>query len=79
MNGSSVSSRDLDQLGEVDHVLLDVDHAAGVVAEHPEQVGDAHVDRRGLDQRLVERVDHDPTGGELFTKGAVGQDHGCPR
>ena len=36
---------DLDQLGEVDHVLLDVDDAAGVVAEHAEQVRDAHVDR----------------------------------
>ena len=66
---------DLDELGEVDHVLLDIDDAAGVVAEHPEQVGDAHVDRRRLDERLVERVDDDPAGGELFTDGAVGQDH----
>jgi len=59
--------------------VLDVDDAPGVVAEHSEQVGDAHVDRRRLDQRLVERVDHDPAGGELFTDGAVGQDHGLPR
>ena len=56
-------------------IVLDVDHAGGVVAEHAEQVRDAHVDRRRLDQRLVERVDHDPPGGELFAEGAVGEDH----
>ena len=70
---------DLDEFGEVDHVLLDVDDAASVVAEHPEEVRDPHVDRRRLDERLVERVDHDPAGGELFTDGAVGQDHDRPR
>ena len=73
------AGRDLDELGEVDHVELHVDHAAGVVAEDPEQVRDPHVDRRRLDQRFVERVDHDPTGSQLFAKGAVGEDHESPR
>ena len=40
---------DLDQLGELLEVLLDVDHAGRVVAEDAEQVADLDVDRRRLD------------------------------
>ena len=32
-----------------------------------------------LDQRLVERIDDDASGGELLAEGAVGQDHARPR
>ena len=38
---------------------------------------DPHVDRRRLDQRLVERLDHDAPGVELLAQRAVGQDHGA--
>ena len=70
---------DLDEFGECGHVLLHVDDAAGVVAEHPEEVGDAHVDRRRLDERFVERLDDDPAGGQLFAKASVGEDHESAR
>ena len=67
----------LDQLGEPCHISLDVDHACGVVAEHTKQVRDPDVDRRWLNQRIVERVDDDAASVELFAETAVGQDHGA--
>jgi DNA-binding transcriptional MerR regulator len=39
-------------------------------------VVDVQVDRGGLDAALTERVDADPTRGELFTDRLVGEDHG---
>ena len=66
---------DLDELGEAAHVLLDVDHPGGVVAEHAEQRVDPHIDRRRLDRRLVEWVDPDLPSGDRLAQIDVGQDH----
>ena len=74
MNG--VVLADLDQLGELLEVLLHVDVAHRVVAEHPEEAVDVEVDGRRLDAALVERLDHDAAGGQLLADGAVGEDHG---
>jgi hypothetical protein len=66
---------DLHQLGQVLEVLLHVDQARGVVAEHPEEPVELEVDRRGLDARLVEGVDDDPAAGERLSDAAIGEDH----
>ena len=68
--------RDLDRLGERRHVVLDVDDPGRVVAEHPKQVADAHVDRRRLHRMIVERLDDDAAVGDLFAQGPIGKDHG---
>ena len=62
---------DLDQLGQVLEVLLDVDHAHGVVAEQPEVAVHVEVDRRRLDAVLAEGVDDDPARLELLADGAI--------
>ena len=58
MNASS--SRGLDELGQIGHRLLHVDEAVARVAEDAEAPVAAHVDRRGLDQIGLERVEPDP-------------------
>ena len=68
-------SGELDGLGERCHVVLHIDDPGGVVAEHPEQVADAHVDRRRLHGMIVERLDDDAPFGDLFTQRSVGKDH----
>ena len=70
-----VSDRHLDEFGQVPRVRLDVDHPARVVAEDAEQVGDPHVDRRRLDERVIQRFDDDASSIELLAKGPVRQDH----
>ena len=65
----------LDELGEAGLVGFDVDDGGGVIAEHPEEMGDPNVDRGGLDELVVVGVDHDPTGGDLLANRAVRQDH----
>ena len=66
---------DVDELGEILLRLLRIDVGSGVVAEDAEQRVAVEVDRRRLDRRLVERIDHDAPGGELLADGAVGEDH----
>ena len=66
---------DLDELGQCGEVVLDVDDAGGVVAEHPEQLVEAHVDGRRLHQVVVERLDDDAPGSKPFADRAVRQDH----
>ncbi len=66
---------DLDELRELLEVLLHVDMAHRVVAEHAEPPVEAQVDRRGLEPGRVERVDDDPARVEVFADGAVGEDH----
>lgn len=58
---------DLDQLGEPGEILLHVDHAGRVIAEHAEEAVEAHVDRARLYERLVERRDDDAAGVERLT------------
>ena len=67
---------DLDLLGEGSHVVLHVDDLRRVVAEHPEVLADANIDRRWLHEVVVERFDDDAAGGDLLAKGSVGEDHG---
>ena len=67
---------DLDEPGELLEVLLHVDDGHRVVEEHTEELVQANVDRRGLDQRLVGWVENDAAGGQLLTDAPVGQDHG---
>src|SRR5690606_12459046 len=70
-----VALGDLDLLGEVGEVALDVDDRHRVVEEAAEQLVEPQVDRRGLHARLVQRFDGDAAGGELLADGAVRQDH----
>jgi hypothetical protein len=70
---------DLDEFGEVLLVFLHVNNAGGVVAKHPEVAVNAKVNRRRLHVGRFERIDHDPSGGNLFSKGAIRQDHGAQR
>ena len=70
------SRTDLDELGQRGEVVLDVDDAGRVVAEHPEQPVEAHIDGRRLHQTVVEGLDDDASGSDLLTDRAVRQDHG---
>ena len=67
---------DLDQLGQLLLVLLDVDHPLAVVAEDTEVAVDVEVDRGGLDAVVAERVDDDPARRQLLADGDVREDHG---
>ena len=75
MQDERVVGVDLHQGGELRQVLLHVDMAHGVVAEHPEPVPQAQVHRRRLHRALVQRVDHNVAGVERLPDGAVRQDH----
>ena len=66
---------DLDQLGEVLHRLADVDERVARVVEDAEEAVDPHVDARGLQQRLVVRLDLDAALREQPADRPVGQDH----
>ena len=66
---------DLDEPGELLEVLLQVDDRHRVVEEHAEVAVEPHVDRRGLDHRVVEGIDLDPAGLDLLADGVVGEDH----
>ena len=66
---------DLDELGQLLLRLLDVDVRIAGVVEDPEEAVDAHVDARGLDQLLVERVDLDAALVEEAANRPVGEDH----
>ena len=63
------------KLGEVLHRLLDVDEGVARVAKDAEGVADADVDAARLHHRVVERIDHDPAGGNLLADRPVGQHH----
>ena len=76
MEDERVAVGDLHQLGEVLLGLLRVDERRRVVAEDAEVAVDVEVDRAGLDAALVERIDDDAAGRELFAEGLVGEDHG---
>ena len=67
--------RDLDELGEVLHRLLDVDVRVARVAEDAEKPVDAHVHARGLEEVLGVRIDADASLFEQPADGAVGQNH----
>jgi hypothetical protein len=47
-----------------------------VVPKHSEKSVDVEVDRRWLDTTGVEGLDNDAAGFDLFTDGAVREDHG---
>ena len=67
---------DLDETSELLEVLLHIDDRHRVVEEHAEELVQTHVDRCGLDQRGVGRLEDDAAGGQLLTDAPVGQDHG---
>ena len=66
---------DLDELGQLLLLLLDVDVRVARVAEDAEEAVDAHVEARRLHQRRVVRVDADPALVEQSPDRAVGEDH----
>ena len=68
---------DLDEFGEILEVLLHIDVAHRVVPEDPEEPVDVKIDRRWLDAAGVEGLDNNSAGFDLFTDGAVREDHGC--
>jgi hypothetical protein len=72
-----VVGADLDEFGEVLEVLLHIDVAHRVIPKHPEEAVDMKVDRRWLDTAGVEGLDNNAAGFDLFTDGAVREDHGC--
>ena len=73
MNASS--SVDLDELGEVLLLRLDVDERVAGVAEHAEVAVDAHVEARRLHERRLVRIDADAALVEEAADGAIGEDH----
>ncbi len=66
---------DLDELGQLLLGLLDVDVGIPRVVEDAEEAVDADVDARGLQQRLVIRLDEDAPFLEQPSDCAVGEDH----
>ena len=66
---------DLDELGQLRLLDLDVDERVAVVVEDAEEPVDANVDARRLQQRVVVRVDLDPPLGEQAGDRRVGEDH----
>ena len=66
---------DLDELGQLLLLLLDVDVRVARVAEDAEVAVDAHVDARRLHQRLVVRLDLDPALAEQAPDRPVGENH----
>ena len=66
---------DLDRLGQLLHRLLDVDIGVARVPEDAEIPVDAHVDARGLHERVVERLELDCALVEQAPYRPVGEDH----
>ena len=66
---------DLDELGQLRLLDLDVDERIAVVVEDAEEPVDADVDARRLEKRLVVRVDLDPPLGEQAGDRRVGEHH----
>ena len=66
---------DLDQLGQVFHLLLDVDERVAGVPEDAEEAVDAYVQAGRLQEGLVIGLDLDPALRELAPDGAIGQNH----
>ena len=69
----------LHQLGEVLHRLAHVDVGVAGVVEDAEAAVHAHVHAGGLNEALVERLDHDALGLDLGQDGAVAEYHGPPQ
>jgi hypothetical protein len=46
-----------------------------VVEEHPEETVEVEVDRARLDAGVIDRINDDASGGQLFPDRVVGQDH----
>jgi hypothetical protein len=72
-----VVGANLNEFGEVFEVLLHIDMAHRVVPENPEEPIDMKIDRGWLDAAGVEGLDNNAAGFDLFTDGAVREDHGC--
>ena len=66
---------DLDELGQLRLLDLDVDVRVPVVVEDPEEPVDADVDARGLQERGVVRVDLDAALRDAAGDRRVGEDH----
>ena len=66
---------DLDELGQLRLLDLDVDERVAVVVEDAEEPVDADVDARRLQERVVVRVDLDPPLGEQAGDRRVGEHH----
>ena len=64
-----------DQFGEVGLVHLDVDDAGGVITEHPEQVGETDVNRGGLDESVIHRLDENPTSRQGLAQTPIRENH----
>jgi hypothetical protein len=67
--------RRLDHPREVVLLQRRVDVGVGVVVERAEVPVEAQVHARGLQQRLVVRVERDASGGDLGADVAVGEQH----
>ena len=67
---------DLDEAGEVGLVEGGVDDGVLVVVEQPEELVEPHVDAARLDHLGVPRVEPDPSGVDLGSDVAVGEQHG---
>ncbi len=61
MEDEGLVSRDLHQLGQVFHWLLNVDVRVARVGEDSEVPSDTKVDRRGLDGVAAQGLDNKPT------------------
>jgi hypothetical protein len=75
MENERVLLLDLDELGQLRLLDLDVDERVAVVVKDTEEPVDADVDTRRLQQRVVVRVDFDPPLGEQSGDRRVGEDH----
>jgi hypothetical protein len=61
----------LHELRQILLLLADVDIGIAVVVENPEEAIDPDVDARGLEQRLVVRIDLDPAFLQVSSDRAV--------
>jgi diacylglycerol kinase (ATP) len=64
-----------DFFGQKPHVLLEVDDPGRMVAKDAKESVELHINGRRLNARLIERIEHDAPGRQLFTKGPIRQDH----
>jgi len=63
------------QAGQLVLLLRRVDVRVSGVVEDPEQAVEANVDAGRLDQRVVERINCQPAGGDFGPEVAIGEQH----
>jgi hypothetical protein len=61
--------------GEILLVGLHIDDASGVIAEDPEQIVEAQINRTRLNVGVQNRIDNDPSRSQLLTDRPIAENH----